>query len=389
MSAEEKKSKIMKNWFFIIVLSLAAMALAGTAAWFSVFGLTQLFYGAGIGITILAASLEFAKVVTVSYVYRFWKQIEKGLKWFYIFAVLFIMFLTSMGIYGFLISGYQKSANKIELRDAQIKIADNKRTLFVNQLDRVNKSIESSTQRINIISGLRTQQEKRLDNLYNQKYISVAKRTETQISGSDEQIRILNEDITLKMKQTSVINDSIAFYDQKIAELKSSEVNNEISSYQFISDLTGIPMNRVVNFVAFVIIFVFDPLAIALLIAVNRLTMNSEEKEARAASESQPSFWNKIKKKIKKVNKIPTESEPFAGDWINQSKPIQEKTKEEIVEEKIETPELKEEIIIEPIQMEEIRNFPTEKPKEYDEFEPKQIASVTGRVNVAHFIPKD
>lgn len=266
-----------KNWFFIFILSIAALGLAGTAAWFSIFGLTQLFYGAGVGITILAASLEFAKVVTVSYVYRFWKHIEKGLRGFYIFAVVFIMFLTSMGIYGFLASGYQKSANKIELRDSQIKISNSKKTLFVNQLDRLNKSIESSSQRINTISGLRTQQEKRLDNLYNQKYMTVAKRTEGQITGSDEQIKLLNDDITLKMKQTNVVNDSIAFYDQKIADLKASDVTNEVSSYQFISDLTGIAMNKVVNFVALIIIFVFDPLAIALLIAVNRLTMNKED----------------------------------------------------------------------------------------------------------------
>ena len=199
-----------KNWFFIIVLSFAALSLAGTAAYFSIFGLSKLFYAAGLGITILAASLEFAKLVTVSYVYRFWKSIKKGLRGFYIFAVVFIMLLTSIGIYGFLTGAYQQSANKLEMRDSQIKIAENKKTLFVAQLERINKSIESSNDRINTLSGLRTQQEKRLDNLYNQKYISVAKRAETQITGSDDQIKLLNQDITDKMKQTTSINDTIS-----------------------------------------------------------------------------------------------------------------------------------------------------------------------------------
>ena len=294
-----------KNWFFIISLAIAALLLAGTAAWFSVFGLTQLFYAAGLGITILAASLEFGKIVTVSYVYRFWKNIEKGLRGFYIFAVVFIMFLTSMGIYGFLTSAYQKSANKIEVRDSQIKIMQNKKTLFVNQLDRVNKSIESSTQRINTISGLRNQQEKRLDNLYNQKYISVAKRTESQIIGSDEQIKLLNTDITEKMKQTNSINDSIAFYDQRIIELNSSEVSNEVGSYKFIADLTGVPMNKVVNFVALLIILVFDPLAIALLIDVNNLTMLDKKKEEEVEivheqdeKEKKKSIFDKVKSQL-------------------------------------------------------------------------------------------
>ena len=76
-----------KNWFFILVLSIAALSLAGTAAYFSVFGISKLFSAAGLGIIILAASLEFAKLVTVSYVYRFWKLIKKGMRGFYIFAV--------------------------------------------------------------------------------------------------------------------------------------------------------------------------------------------------------------------------------------------------------------------------------------------------------------
>ena len=308
--------KINRNWFFIIILSIAALGLAGTAAWFSIFGLTQLFYGAGIGITILAASLEFAKVVTVSYVYRFWKFIEKGLRGFYIFAIVFIMFLTSMGIYGFLASGYQKSANKIELRDSQIKIADSKKTLFINQLDRLNKSIESSSERINTISGLRTQQEKRLDNLYNQKYMSVAKRTEGQISGSDEQIKLLNDDITLKMKQTNVINDSIAFYDQKMALLKSSDVTNEVSSYQFISNLTGIAMNKLVNFVALIIIFVFDPLAIALLIAVNRLTMNKEDIPDEKAVNKFKGLFRRFRKKKETIIEPDSVTEDINPDYV-------------------------------------------------------------------------
>ncbi|MEI7898298.1 MAG: hypothetical protein WCJ26_14765, partial [bacterium] len=118
------------NWFFTILLSVAALSLAGTAAYFSVFGLSKLFYSAGLGIVILAASLEFAKIVTVSYVYRYWKSIKKFLRIFYIFAVVFIMFLTSVGVYGFLTGAYQQSASKLEMRDSKISLAENKKTQF-------------------------------------------------------------------------------------------------------------------------------------------------------------------------------------------------------------------------------------------------------------------
>lgn len=434
-----------KNWFFILMLSIAALALAGTAAWFSVFGLTQLFYGAGIGITILAASLEFAKLVTVSYVYRFWKSIKKVFRGFYIFAVVFIMFLTSMGIYGFLISGYQKSANKIELRDAQVRIAENKKTLFVNHLDRINKTIESDNNRINTFSNIRNSQERRIDTLYQRRMNTDARANLKYVNDQNEQLKFLNQDITEKMKQASVINDSISFYDQKIAELKASEVSNEISSYQFISDLTGISMNKVVNFVALIIIFVFDPLAIALLIGVNSLTMTQPEKEER------DSFWSNLKGTLKRKKeeeeetKIEeevieetkpleekkseeviqeTEPEPFSDSWWNKFG-VHEDTKVEeendIIEPEVETEPITEEkiqegvdelvklsdwknSIIEPIQQvetepEQIQNLKEEKQflikkeepeiKLDDEFEPKKLASIKSRINVAHFVPND
>jgi len=301
-----------KNWIFIILLSMAALSLAGTAAYFSVYGLTKLFAAAGIGITILAASLEFAKLVTVSYVYRFWKNIKKGLRFFYIFAVVFIMLLTSVGIYGFLTGAYQQSANKIQLRDAHIQIYDNKRKLFTGQLDRINKSIQSSNDRINTLSGIRSQQENRLDNLYNQNYVTVAKRTETQITGSDDQIKLLNNDITDKMHQTNVINDSIGFYDQKIAELNNSDVSNEIGPYKFVADLTGLPVGKIVNFVAILIILVFDPLAIALLIGVNQLTLvNSPLYDSEESSERNNIFARFFRKK-KKEDETETNTEEFS-----------------------------------------------------------------------------
>ena len=293
-----------KNWFFILLLSIAALSLAGTAAYFSVFGISKLFLAAGWGIIILASSLEFAKLVTVSYVYRFWKSIKKAIRWFYIFAVCFIMLLTSIGIYGFLTSAYQKSANKMEIRDSQVKIAENKKTLFVNQLKRINTTIESDNTRITQLSNIRGLQERRIDTLYNRKQVSNARRTESSIAGADEQIKFLNSDITDKMKQANSVNDSIAYYDQKIVEYKSSDISNEVGPYKFVADLTGIPMNKVVNIVAILIILVFDPLAIALLIGVNQLTMIGKKPEDEDEKNEPIPILEKIKKIIHKEKKV-------------------------------------------------------------------------------------
>lgn len=112
-----------------------------------------------------------------------------------------------------------------------------------------------------------------MDTLYSRRQTSNAKRTETSIAGADEQIKFLNEDITEKMKQANSVNDSIAYYDQKIIEYKASDVSSEVGPLKYLADLTGIAMNQVVNILVLLIIFVFDPMAIALLIGVNQLTM--------------------------------------------------------------------------------------------------------------------
>jgi hypothetical protein len=300
----KNNSGVKRNWIFIILLTISSLSLAGTAAYFSIFGLAKLFYGAGIGIVILASVLEFSKLVAVSYVYRYWTIIAKALRAYYIFGVVFIMLLTSIGIYGFLTSAYQNTANKLEIRDSQIVISENKKTLFVDQLDRINSTIQSNNNRINNLIGVRSQQESRLDSLYNRGQISNARRTEISISGADEQIGFLNQDITDKMKQASSVNDSIAYYDQKMLELKSSDISGEIGPLKYLSDLTGLAMNKVVNILVLLIIFVFDPMAITLLIGVNQLTMM--EKGTSALKNERIKF-----SKIKKLFSRKKEDEPI------------------------------------------------------------------------------
>lgn len=326
-----------RSWFFIILLTFSSLALAGTAAYFSIFGLSKLFYGAGLGVIILATVLELSKLVTVSYVYRYWEIISKWFRFYLVSGVVIIMLITSLGIYGFLTSAYQKSSNKIELRDSQIKIAENKKSLFVAQLDRLNKSIETDDSRINKMSDIRNQQESRISNLYNNKSTSSARRTEGQISSTDEQIKAINQNITDKMKQTGSINDSISYYDQKILEYKTSDVTSEVGPLKYLSDLTGYPMNKVVNILVLLIIFVFDPMAISLLIAVNQLTMMDKKDKVDHKTDKiqipklkMPSF---LKKKIKK-------SDNTENSFVDDSEILDEK-KEEFSD--IETVEISEE----------------------------------------------
>jgi hypothetical protein len=320
---------VKRSWFFIVLLTIISLALAGTAAYFSIFGLSKLFVGAGIGIIILASVLEAAKLTAVSYVYRYWKYLAFLTKTYFITGIVVIMLITSLGIYGYLTGSYQKTANKVEYRDSQIKIAENRKSLFVAQLDRINKTIESDNNRINQLSNVRGMQEKRLDVLVDRKQ-SVRDERKS-ISGADEQIKILNADITEKMKQSSAVNDSISFYDNEIVTLKTSDVSNEVGPLKFISDFTGWGMSKVVNILVLLLIFVFDPMAIMMLISVNQLTMIESDKESSHHKDviKLPKFLKKRKKEEEVIEpEIKEEPENIEDEDIesielyNQDRPI-------------------------------------------------------------------
>ena len=268
-----------KSRIFSILLSIVSLGLAGMAAFFSIYGLYSLYVS--VGILVLASTLEFAKLVWVSFLYWYWDSIKK--KWWSKYAVAFtilVMVVTSLGNYGYLTSSYQKNSNKMAIKDSRINIIENKKKVFESQLVRINGAIESDNNRIKTITGVRDQQEKRISSLYEQKYVSGAKRTETLINSSDDQIKILNSDITKKMEETTQVNDSISKYDNMLVELRGMNISDEVSTYQYIAKITGMSMDRIINILTLILIFVFDPMAVVSMIAFNFIIKSEIERNA-------------------------------------------------------------------------------------------------------------
>ena len=136
-----------KNIFFIILVALAAFSIAAVGAWFSVYGLTKVF-PAGILTFILFGSLEFAKLVIVSFVYRFWKITNLLQRIYLIFATVVLMTITSAGIYGFLTSAYQTTANELTIIDSESKIIDSKKEFLVLEKNRYQEEIDSKNNQV-------------------------------------------------------------------------------------------------------------------------------------------------------------------------------------------------------------------------------------------------
>ena len=116
----------MKKRLFPFLISLSALAVAGSAAFYSVFGLSKLFAGAATQVIIMAGSLEFAKLVSASLLYQYWDTLNKALKGYLMIAVFTLMLITSGGIYGFLSGAYQSTATKSELLDKSLSILNQK-----------------------------------------------------------------------------------------------------------------------------------------------------------------------------------------------------------------------------------------------------------------------
>jgi len=260
--------KIQKRIFPLIV-SLSALSVAGSAAFYSVFGLSKLFAGAATQVIIMAGSLEFAKLVTASLLYQYWDTINKVLKGYLMVAVFTLMVITSGGIYGFLSAAYQSTATQSELLDKSLAILNQKQIRFEETKEDLN--IEK-IQLNQSISDLRISLSNPTQVQY---YDTEAEQVITTSSSSAR--RALQKELSISIEDRNAINlkleaviDSITLTDMALLDKEiSNESERELGPLRYLAGITGWSMDRVVNWFLLIIIFVFDPLAIALVVAAN------------------------------------------------------------------------------------------------------------------------
>jgi len=251
------------------VMLFLALAVAGCAAYFSVWGLSQLFAGASTAVIIMASVLEVGKIVTTTALHTYWSKLAKTLRVYLTISVAILMIITSAGIYGFLSNAYQSTANKLEIHEGELGVLDTKKTTFEKSVADNQKLIDTKTKRLDQLSNLRSSQEARMDNSISNR---VRNSVRSDIKSADSEIQKLNGEIDALNAKNVVLSDSINTYNVKMIQLKSgSDVVAEVGPLKYISHLTGIPMASVVNYLILLLIFVFDPLAVALVLITNRV----------------------------------------------------------------------------------------------------------------------
>ena len=262
----------------IIVTFLTALTLSVIAAYFSVMGLMAIFAAAAIPIAVMGAALEAAKVVAASWVYRNWKTAPRILRYYLVVSVVVLSLITSMGIFGYLSKAHLDQSlpsndviAKVSLLDEKIKvekdnIETNRKAIkqFDEAVDQIMARSEDSKGAERAISLRRSQQKERL-------------RLVQEIEISNKVIKKLSEE-----------RAPIA------ADLRKLEV--EVGPLKYIAALfygdnpNTNDLERAVRLVIITLIFVFDPLAILLLISANMSLMQYKDKDKKLRPDSTGTF---------------------------------------------------------------------------------------------------
>ena len=253
---------------FPFLIGFSALSVSASAAFYSVSGLSKLFAGASFEVIIMAGSLEFAKLVTASLLYQYWDSINKVLRTYLSIATIILVLITSMGIYGFLSAAYQETYSKLSTIENQKSFIQKKADFYQNDVNRYDTEIERISSNISTLSNAKASTIQVRDTSVSGGFRQTISTTELRMA--QNRINIEEENRKLAQSKRTVASDSLQKFQLQVLKLdNNTEVAGELGPLQYLSSLTGYPMDKIINVLLLIIIFVFDPLAISLVVAAN------------------------------------------------------------------------------------------------------------------------
>jgi hypothetical protein len=298
---------------FKYILGLSALLLASCAAFFSVKGIALLFAASFWSVALMAGSLEIAKLITASYLYRYWQNINKILKNYMLCATILLMGITSLGIFGFLSDAFQRNFSQYSLNLNKIQSLKSQQNFYISQID-FNKS------KLKDLIELQKTYQTSLDNIVKQDvttikttsggFFSSAKTEKVTdiklvesknkiVEGSQNNINNLFSQISTLTNSLQNLEKQSSDNNQEIMKLESDNTKGEIGTFKFVADAFGLKIESAVRIFIILIVIVFDPLAVCLVIAYNSLN----NKEIRLDTKER-TIEKIIEKPIEKIKVI-------------------------------------------------------------------------------------
>ncbi len=233
-----------RSRIFPYLVGLAALFVAGSAAFYSVFGLSKLFSGATLAVIIMAGSLEFAKLVSASFLYRYWTKVNTWLKYYMTVGVVTLVLITSAGIFGFLSNAYQGATIEFEKESTKLLYKEDR----LDQLQEDKQYLKDELE------------------------FAIAELPDNYITAK----RQLREDYSPKVLE---VNDQILEIKAEIGDLKTAliETGVDVGPAIYLARAFGTDVDSVVKFFIFILIFVFDPMAVALVLSYNIAMVNRQQ----------------------------------------------------------------------------------------------------------------
>lgn len=266
-----------------ILVLISALLISAMAATFSVTGIAALFSGYYVSVAIMMGVLEFGKIVVASFMSRFWDKLSVLLKIYFSIAVTVLIIITSGGIFGYLSDAYQKTKGNYDVIESQVSLFDKKLQVFQSERGRYEKQLTDQQKRLDAMYGSENNNNWTIDN---------------RIKANEKSIN----DINIKLNS---VNDSISYYESKKALTQAETINGELGPLKYMSGIFGTDMDTIVKYFIFLLIFVFDPLAILLFVSINVMNRKQNDEKDLDVIEKNDILESQIENVIIEKNDIP------------------------------------------------------------------------------------
>ena len=267
-----------------VITLLTALAISAVAAYYSIIGLIAIFSAAVIPIAVMGVVLETGKLVTASWLYQHWKRTPTLLKSYLVSSVIVLMFITSMGIFGFLSKAHIEQTTINSDNTLQIELIE-------SQIQRERTDIQRAEQTL-----------AQLDEAL-AKYVELGAVTKGLNARKDQQGE--RDELNTTINEST---DTITTLTKKKSELNSTRIaiEAEVGPIKYIAELiygessTGV-LEDAVRGVSLIIVLVFDPLAVLLLVAANQSLLQEQVKRKRRKTYRRKSKETAWAKKVKET----------------------------------------------------------------------------------------